>query len=138
MAIPILMLSPGRRACSNTSCSWVPPGRWDCSDTPAPPAFTPWTPGSPASAAERRRALEGDSSTRRSTYERDRFLSLVKSSGGSLTIARTPEQWQAALASARDLLAQQWTLVFEPSSSGVKSDEVKVFRTVASRRRRIR
>ncbi|MGE0641811.1 MAG: VWA domain-containing protein [Thermoanaerobaculia bacterium] len=138
MAIPIFLLSPGRGQCKNASCAMTRSGRWVCS-AGGPPSIAQYKSDQIViDPTARTLELSRESASNRSTNERDRFLGLIQNEGGAYFAARSTEQSRKAFESVRELLAQQWTIVFEPTSSDVKSADVKVYRTVDGHRRRLR
>lgn len=127
MAIPIVLIAPGRRECRNTTCARTAAGEWTCSEglsstfptvrlaerdpanpTRGPIDVPPNALGSPA------------------TIARDKFVGRLKAGGGSFLTARSDSEWLHGLDSVRSLLDRQWTVVFEPSSPAVQSTEVRI------------
>ena len=127
MAIPIVLIAPGRRECRNTTCARTAAGDWTCSEglsstfptvrlaerdpanpTRGPIDVPPNALGSPA------------------TIARDKFVGRLKAGGGSFLTARSDSEWLRGLDSVRSLLDRQWTVVFEPSSPAVQSTEVRI------------
>lgn len=127
LSIPIVLISPGRRECRNTTCRPTPSGEWTCSEglsstfptvrlaerdpanpTRGPIDVPPNVLGSPA------------------TIARDKFVGRLKAGGGSFLTAKSDSEWLRGLDSVRSLLDRQWTVVFEPSSPAVQSSEVRI------------
>ncbi len=127
MAIPIVLLAPGRRECRNTTCRPTGLGEWHCSEglsptfpsvrlaerdpanpTAGPLEVAPNVLGSPA------------------TIARDNFIGRLKAGGGAFLTARSNAEWSRGLDSVRSLLDRQWTVVFEPSAPEVQSSEVRI------------
>ena len=128
LAIPIVLIAPGRRECRNTTCQQeAGSGEWTCSEglsstfptvrlaerdpanpTRGPIDVPPNALGSPA------------------TIARDKFVGRLKAGGGSFLTARSDSEWLRGLDSVRSLLDRQWTVVFEPSSPAVQSTEVRI------------
>ena len=52
-------------------------------------------------------------------------------------MAPDPDDWQKALGKIFERLSRQWTVVFEPSSPEVTSDEVVVYAKVNGRRKKL-
>lgn len=127
MAIPIVLIAPGRRECRNTTCALNGSGEWICN-----PGLSPTFPS--VRLAERdpadptRGPLEVPPSSLGSpaTIARDQFIGRLKAGGGAFLTARSDTEWTRGLDSVRSLLDRQWTVVFEPSSPAVQSAEVKV------------
>lgn len=138
MAIPTILLSPGRGECRRTSCSPMGRGRWKPTEE-RPPEIGDWIT---SPSIESRPTQEPEtyrvSSAGRSTSERDRFLGLTRAAGGSLLVARSPDEWRAALVKTGAALSEQWTVVYEPSGDEVRSAEVRLYRIVDGQRRRVR
>lgn len=137
LAIPVFLLLPDRSDCRNTVCTPAAAGQWTCS-----PAETP--------RLERRLSSEGSTVTVEatsisestaaspSTSERLRFSALVAKAGGGHFFVDDPEDWQRALSRIFEQLGRQWTVVFEPTSDEVKSEEIRVYRRANGRRQRLR
>ncbi len=137
LAIPIFLLMPDRSDCRNTVCTLDAAGRWTCS-----PADSP--------RLERQLSDEGSTVTARSTSisegtvgspataARLRFSALIGKAGGGHFYVDDPEDWKRALNRIFEQLGRQWTVVYEPTSEEVKSEEIRVHRRVNGRRQRLR
>ncbi len=79
-----------------------------------------------------------NTSTASSTAERDRFTSLIADSGGGTFAVPSPAAWPRAWRRIFEQLGRQWTVVFEPTSDDVKSEEIRVYRRADGRRQRLR
>lgn len=136
LAIPIVLIAPGRRECRNTTCKQeAASGEWTCREQTSS--------GSPTvRLAERNPAnpLAGPVEVSvefvgsLATSARDKFVARLKAGGGAFLTARSGLDWLRSLDSVRALLDRQWTVVFEPSSPEVQSSEVRI--QVGSRSRR--
>ncbi|MEO8197804.1 MAG: VWA domain-containing protein [Thermoanaerobaculia bacterium] len=137
LAIPIFLLMPDRNDCRNTVCTSGADGRWTCSSADSP-------------SLERRLSSEGSTvsvesmsisestAASPSTSERNRFSALIGKAGGGHFVVDDPKQWKVALSRIFEQLGRQWTVVFEPTSDDVKSEEIRIYWRADGRRHRLR
>lgn len=125
MAIPIVLISPGRKDCRNTTCTLGPDGLWNCSTTD-PPTYVRVGERDIRNPTGGAIDIPVSRLTSPATITRDRFTGQLKSGGGEIILARSDSDWRKGLASVRSLLDRQWMVVFEPSSPRVRSSEAKV------------
>jgi hypothetical protein len=138
LAIPVFLLLPDRDDCRYSRCSTDANGRWHCVDDSAPTIYRGSASdfNNPASRPVTMAQLGKENSA---TAERERFSGRISKDGGGAFVVHEPEEWQAALERIFERLSRQWTVVFEPSSEAVSSDEVEVFgRNARGRRRKLR
>lgn len=136
MAIPIFLLMPDRNVCQNTICQQTAEGTWDCKPE-ASPTILHGEPPDMFNPAARQTALGESSLAGGATEERDRFTGLISAAGGGDFVVNDPEDWERAMKKISDRLGRQWTVVFEPSSNEVTSDEIKVYSKAGGHRRRL-
>ncbi len=136
LAIPIFLLMPDRNVCQNTICQQDAAGKWDCKPE-ASPSLMHGEPPDMFNPAARQTALAESSLAGGATEERDRFTGLISTSGGGDFVVNDPEDWERAMKKISDRLGRQWTVVFEPSSDEVTSDEIRVYSRAGGHRRRL-
>lgn len=136
LAIPIFLLMPDRNVCQNTICQQDAAGKWDCRPE-ASPTLMHGEPPDMFNPAARQTALAESSLAGGATEERDRFTGLISASGGGDFVVNDPEDWERAMKKISERLGRQWTVVFEPSSAEVASDEIKVYSKAGGHRRRL-
>jgi hypothetical protein len=134
LAIPIFLLLPGRGDCRNTTCIEAAGGEWQCHAEPPPPHGPPFQSRGQYFPADLTSGGEpGDSATRM----RARFSTLIREAGGGDFVVRDPEDWERALNEIFERLGRQWTVVFEPSSPDLTSDEVVVYAKLNGKRKKL-
>ena len=136
LAIPIFLLMPDRDRCRYTRCVPGPTGELSCT-AESGPAMTPLPSSDIFNPAARRMTSVPKNAGTYATAERDRFAGQIERDGGGAFVVGDPGEWDAALRQVFDQLARQWTVVFEPSSAEVRSDEVRVYARADGRRRRL-
>ena len=136
MAIPVFLLMPDRNVCQNTVCQQVAGGKWECKPEASPTILHGEAPDM-FNPAARQTAMAESSRAGGATEERDRFTGLISANGGGDFVVNDPEDWEKAMKKISDRLGRQWTVVFEPSSDEVTSDEIKVYSNAGGRRRRL-
>ena len=126
MAIPVVLIAPGRRDCRSATCTLARSGKWNCSE--AAPSGIPVRVQDRDASDPTRGPIDIPSEflTSPATIARDQFVGRLKAGGGGFIVARSDAEWIQGLESVRSLLDRQWTVVFEPSSPGVRSSEVRV------------
>jgi|JI10StandDraft_1071094.scaffolds.fasta_scaffold112756_2 hypothetical protein len=137
LAIPIFLLRPDQEDCRNTVCTFDAGGEWSCRPA-APPRQLPYLTQVGETVAVWTTTYTQDTADSFSTAERDRFTSLIGKAGGGHFFVDDPKDWQRALSRIFEQLGRQWTVVFEPTSDAVKSDEIRVYRRANGRRQRLR
>ncbi|MBP9144332.1 MAG: VWA domain-containing protein [Thermoanaerobaculia bacterium] len=127
LAIPVVLIAPGRRDCRNTTCKPTGSGEWACSDDVSStiPSVR-LRDRDPANPTRGPIDVPADSLTSPATMARDKFVGRLKAGGGGFLIARSDAEWTRELNTVRSLLDRQWTVVFEPSSAALQSSEVQV------------
>jgi hypothetical protein len=135
LAIPIFLLMPNRADCENTECVQDLTGAWKCSPAQSKTIIA-GSSNDMFNPASRTMDMAESSKASAATAERDRFTGLIARTGGDF-VARDADDWQRALVKIFERLGRQWTVVFEPSSDEVRSDEIKVYSTAGGRRRRL-
>nr|AGC72432.1 hypothetical protein [uncultured bacterium A1Q1_fos_2037] len=136
LAIPIFLLMPDRNVCQNTLCQQDAAGKWECKPE-ASPTLMQGESREMFNPAARPTAMTASSLAGGATEERDRFTGLISANGGGDFVVNDPADWDRAMKKISDLLGRQWTVVFEPSSDGVTSDEIKVYSKAGGHRRRL-
>lgn len=127
MAIPVVLIAPGRRDCRNTTCTSESPGEWICSEESSSAVATVRVRDrDPADPTRGPIDLPAAVLASPATISRDQFVGRLKAGGGGFLTARSDSEWTRRIASVRSLLDRQWTVVFEPSSPAVQSSEVRV------------
>ena len=137
LAIPVFLLMPDRDACQYTHCRADASGQWQCT----PDGTTEILPGESSqfnNPAARKMEFMARTEATGATAERDYFAGLIAHDGGGAFVVSDPDEWQDALTRIFERLSRQWTVVFEPSSSEVESEEVRVYSIAGGRRRRLR
>jgi hypothetical protein len=137
LAIPIFLLMPDRDACRFTRCERDVAGELRCT-AESGPAMTPLPSSDMFNPAARRMTPVPQSAGSFATLERDRFAGLIEGDGGGAFVVGDRGEWSVALRRIFDRLARQWTVVFEPSSEAVRSQEVRVYARLDGRRKRLR
>lgn len=135
MAIPIFLLLPSRADCQNTECAQDLTGKWQCKPA-ASPSIMKGESNEMFNPASRTVDMGQYSKANAATMDRDRFAGLIADTGGDF-VARDPDDWPKALAKIFERLSRQWTVVFEPSSPEVTSDEVVVYAKVNGKRKKL-
>ncbi len=136
LAIPIFLLMPDRNVCQNTLCQQDAAGKWECKPE-ASPTLLQGESREMFNPAARPSALTESSLAGGATEERDRFTGLISAHGGGDFVVNDPEDWERAMKRISERLGRQWTVVFEPSSDEVTSDEIKVYSKAGGHRRRL-
>lgn len=136
LAIPIFLLMPDRNVCQNTLCEQDATGHWTCKPE-ASPAILQGESHEMFNPAARASAMSASSLAGGATEERDRFLGLISAAGGGEFVVNDPEDWARAMKKISDRLGRQWTIVFEPSSNEVTSEEIKVYSLAGGHRKRL-
>jgi hypothetical protein len=127
MAIPIVLIAPGRRECRNTTCRLGESGEWSCKERPSSGAPTVrLRDRDPANPLAGPIDVSVESMGSLATSYRDKFVGRLKAGSGAFLTAKSDAEWAHGLDSVRSLLDRQWTVVFEPSSPAVESSAVKV------------
>ena len=137
LAIPIFLLMPDRSDCRNTVCTLDSGGRWTCSPADSPRLERSLSEEG-STVAVRSMGITESTAASPSTAERHRFSALIGKAGGGHFFVDDPEDWQRALGRIFEQLGRQWTVVYEPTSNEVKSEEIRVYRRVEGRRKRLR
>ena len=135
MAIPIFLLLPSRSDCQETECTQDLAGDWHCKSAP-PPSIIAGESRDMFNPASRTMDMGQYSKAGFATMDRNRFIGLIADTGGDF-VARDPDDWQKALGKIFERLSRQWTVVFEPSSPDVTSDEVAVYAKVKGKRKKL-
>ena len=135
MAIPIFLLLPSRADCQNTECAQDLSGKWQCKPA-ASPSIMEGESRDMFNPAARTMDMGQHSQANAATMDRDRFTGLIADGGGDF-VARDPDDWPKALAKIFERLSRQWTVVFEPTSPEVTSDEVVVYAKVNGKRKKL-
>jgi hypothetical protein len=126
MAIPVVLIAPGRRDCRSATCKLARSGQWNCSEA-APSGISVRVQDRNASDPTRGPIdIPSEFLTSPATIARDQFVGRLKAGGGGFIVARSDAEWIRGIKSVRSLLDRQWTVVFEPSSAEVRSSEVRV------------
>lgn len=136
LAIPIFLLMPDRNVCQNTLCQQNATGQWECKPE-ASPILMQGESRDMFNPAARPTEMAESSLAGGATEERDRFTGLISAAGGGDFVVNDPEDWDRAMKKISDRLGRQWTVVFEPSSNEVTSDEIKVYSKAGGHRRRL-
>ena len=136
LAIPVFLLMPDRNICQNTLCQQDAAGKWECKPEASPSILHGDAPDM-FNPANRQTAMAQSSLAGGATEERDRFTGLISANGGGDFVVNDPEDWEKAMKKISDRLGRQWTVVFEPSSNEVTSEEIKVYSNAGGRRRRL-
>lgn len=127
MAIPVVLIAPGRRECRNTTCKLESAGRWTCSEESSMAGATVRVrERDPADPARGPIDVPAAAFASPATISRDQFVGRLKAGGGGVLTARSDSEWVRRVASVRSLLERQWTVVFAPSSAEVRSSEVQI------------
>ncbi len=137
LAIPIFLLLPGRDDCRNTVCVLGAAGEWSCSPAD-PPRLERQLTRVGETVAVRTMTYTQNTTGSFSTAERHRFTAMIADSGGGTYTVKRPEDWPGAWRRIFDQLGRQWTIVYEPTSDDVKSEEIAVYRRADGRRKRLR
>jgi len=126
MAIPIVLIAPGRRDCRSATCKPTRSGEWNCSE--AAPSGIPVRVMDRDASDPTRGPIDIPSEflTSPATIARDQFVGRLEAGGGALIVARSAAEWTRGIESVRSLLDRQWTVVFEPTSAALRSSEVRV------------
>lgn len=135
LAIPIFLLMPNRADCENTECVQDLSGGWKCRPAQSK-TIVAGSSHDMFNPAARTMDMTESSKASVATAERDRFTGLIAETGGDF-VARDRDDWERALKRIFERLGRQWTVVFEPSSDEVRSDEIKIYSTAGGRRRRL-
>jgi len=136
-AIPVFLLLPDRDECKFAKCEYDAAGQYRCTAESSPTVMN-IPKGDEFNPAARTTGMSKTVNVTGATVARDQFSSLIADAGGGTFVAPAPEEWQRALRAIFDQLARQWTVVFEPTSEDVGSDEVKVYSRAGGRRQRLR
>jgi hypothetical protein len=136
LAIPIFLLMPDRDACRNTVCQLDAAGQWECVPDSSPNIIQ-GPPPDMFNPAMRQNGMGESANATGASAERDRFSGLISAAGGGDFVVRDPEDWQRALKKIFERLNRQWTIVFEPSSDEVRSEEIKVYSKAGGHRKRL-
>jgi hypothetical protein len=127
MAIPVVLIAPGRRDCRNTTCTLESSGDWNCAEESSSAVPTVRVRDrDPADPTQGPIDLPAALVASPATISRDQFVGRLKAGGGGFLTARSDSEWTRRIATVRSLLDRQWTVVFEPSSPAVQSSEVRV------------
>ncbi len=137
LAIPVFLLRPDRSECRNTVCTLDAAGRWTCSPADPPRLERQLSTEGPTVSVQSMHLSESTIAAP-STAERERFSALISKAGGGHFVVDDPEEWQRAWSAIFEQLGRQWTVVFEPTSDEVKSEEIRVYRRADGRRQRLR
>lgn len=137
LAIPVFLLMPDRSDCRNTVCILDAAGKWTCSPAESPRLERQLSSEGSTVAVRSMSIAEGTAASP-STAERLRFSALIGKAGGGHFFVDDPDDWQRALKRIFEQLGRQWTVVYEPTSDAVKSEEIRVYRRANGRRQRLR
>ena len=126
MAIPVILMAPGRRECRSETCKLTRSGQWSCSEA-TPSGMSVRVQDRDASDPTRGPIdIPSEFLASPATIARDQFIGRLKAGGGDFVLARSDSEWSRGVDSVRTLLNRQWMVVFEPSSTEVRSSEVRV------------
>ncbi len=137
LAIPVFLLMPNRSDCRNTVCTLDAAGKWTCSPAEAP-RLERQLSSEGSTVSVRSMSIAESTAASPSTEERLRFSALIGRAGGGHFFVDDPDDWQRALSRIFEQLGRQWTVVYEPTSDDVKSEEIRVYRRANGRRQRLR
>ena len=137
LAIPIFLLLPDRDDCRNTVCTLSAAGEWSCGPAD-PPRVEPHLTQVGDTMSVRTMTYTQNVTNAFSTAERDRFIGSIADSGGGTFAVSSRADWPAAWNRIFEQLGRQWTVVYEPTSAEVKSEETRVYRRAKGRRQRLR
>lgn len=137
IAVPVFLLMPDKEPCQYVRCEPDATGKLDCKPDVSPSirnvsSSDMFNPALRSTAMTKRSNVEG------ATGVRDLFTGLITRHGGGAYVVKNPGEWQSALDRIFEQLSRQWTVVFEPTSDEVRSEEVRVYSTAGGRRRRLR
>jgi hypothetical protein len=128
---------PDRSDCRHTVCTIDAAGWWTCSPADSPRLERQLSSEGSTVSVQSMKISESTAASP-STAERNRFSALIGKAGGGHFYVDDPEDWQRALTRIFEQLGRQWTVVYEPASDDVKSEEIRVYRLANGRRQRLR
>jgi hypothetical protein len=138
LAIPIFLLLQDRVQCRQVLCARNVRGEWRCSsDGKDAEGHKAWSDTYPDRTVKARMRAADRTEDYRATAGRMTFAALIEEQGGGSFVVAGPLEWPAVLERIFERLARQWTVVFEPSSAEVRSDEVRVYARIDGKRRRV-
>ncbi len=137
LAIPIFLLMPDRSDCRHVACTIDAAGGWTCESADSPRLERALS-SEGSTVSVRAMGISESTAASPSTAERNRFSALIGRAGGGHFYVADPEDWQRALGRIFEQLGRQWTVVYEPTSDDVKSEEIRVYRRTNGRRQRLR